>query len=1114
MFRRNRSFHLPILVALTMAITPLPAHAQPVEVYSLGGDDLVDFDSPPANPLPMLFVHGHNLTDGSDKEPNYKKNWVDRLCDLPSFNQALDRNPQLGIEPYYISFQDRHRPLEEDAWEIARAVDLILHRHDPSYDLSDPARSTHAQVAVIAMSKGTISSRLYLRWLSDYRDQGCSGPEDLPCVGAGFFPVSELIAIAPPNHGLSSLALAVGSSKARKQINNGYSRICIPLDEGREFIENLNDHSICDTFGKEDCPLCRCSTVHTAPQAIYPTEAPLSRAPEAPLKEGVLYLTLFAENGGDDFIGGDELSDDCQGRRLALNLSPHAVNVPLRPENVSFCISTTHSLTPHWPETICRALYTATHHRVPEDTFQCPRDGQVPVIPAPAPINAVLALDLSGSMGSHPCPTCGPKVEYLRQAAELFIKLWGVVAREQDRIGAVYFRSAASEFSFNGEALGPVDTHGQAIIDDLKDEDQQPSGGTAMGGALHSAVGTLSDLPPIEGASRHVIVFTDGMQNRNPMVLDDGGLVIADDPSRQPLPSGLAPIDLENLTEIKVHTIGIGVGDRANGLLGKIAEKTGGRFQSSFDMGVLKQFFIEKVIDVMRGFSPQLVAYRRGTAPANSHALETFDIDGGARRVIFLVSTGLGGEFNLEVVKGDNILTDYGQLVRGSFYRILTFDLPLELDGTTIRSGGQWNLLIRNTARDLTYEAAAIVDGVELHHEASLGATRLLARQPLPMTVRLSAGGEPVTGATVSARVLRSSAALGTLLATTPTPPEPAPVLEAGATGGQKKLQALVLKDDFWAAIRPVEALGAHIELTDHGDGTYGGSYDNTSIPGTYNVVFDIRGFDERAGGEYQRTETLSAQVEIGTLDLDALKPVLRLVDGAGEVDWYELTLRPRDGDGNYLGPDYGERIRLVVAAEQEASVVDRVDGSYEVRFSVPEGQDPSLELVVLGRPTLFAGRFSEFEQRIKGHRWVLSTHLGLTLPVGSFDRLYDPGPLVELDLEYAFSRRFALRGVLGRYRFDPGFEVDGATLYLRYYRPWKSAAHRPGSTRLFAELGPGVYDPDGIGSTAGLSVGFGIVRPFRQRFESELGAGYFHLFNPGDDLRFVALRAGLRYHF
>jgi len=1109
MLGKNHSLYILFVVGLALALASGAAAQTKVEVYGSDAEVLVDFGTHPTNQLPVLFVHGHNFQKDMDDDYNYKKNWVDPLCNLPSFAQALDRNPHLAIEPYYLRFETQNRPIAEDAAEIARAVDLILHRHDPDYILSNPRRSTHAQVAIIAMSKGTISSRLYLKQLSDYAALGCDGSRDLPCVGPGFYPVSELIAIAPPNHGLNTLV--TGKSEALRELNNGYGPLCFPLGSGTNFIQNLNGHSICDTFGKSGCTLCPCQTMHTEPEAIYPSEAPLSRAPDAPLRDGVLYLTLFAANGADELTGGHALSDDCQGRRLALNLSPDAVNIPLAKEEVGFCLSTTHSLTPHWPKTICRALYTATHHRASLETPYCPLDAEkVPQIPAPPAIDTMLALDLSGSMDWPACPDCGPKVEPLREAVELFVKLWQVLARPQDQIGAVTFRSEASRFSSGGEVLGPVGTHGQAIIDHLASE--TPGGSTAMGGALHLAIQTLSNEPSNAGDKRHVILFTDGMQNRNPMVIetDGGGLVIKDQLGRRPPTTDFAPLDLEKLDGIAIHTLGIGTGGPYNELLQKIAETTGGRFQSNLDTKPLKEFFIQKVIDVMRGFSPQLVAYLRGSTQDKKTVVEKVAIDEGAHRVIFVVSFPRGSELDLHVWKDAQEVTAQAQIIYSPFYRILTFDLPFQVGGESIESGGEWQLLLSSAASSpaLPYEIAAITDGVELYHEVSLDPPPHVAGRPLELTVRLRAGEEPLTGATVTARILRSETAVGTLLATTPMPRETTVELETEATVGQKKLQALLQQEKIWAQLEPLEVLGSRVDLRDNGDGTYSGSYDHTSIPGTYNVTFHIRGDDERVGGEFRRSETRSAQVELGQIRPVDLGAKARLVDGQ-----LELTLRPRDIFGNYLGPDYDDRIRLVLESGRAARVVGRADGSYALTLPIPTGEDPELELELLGR-SIFKDEVSEVLRRFQPSSWVLSAHLGYTLPTGTFDRFFDSDLSAELDLEYALTPRWALRGVLGRYTFDPDFDVDGATLYVRYYRPWRSPTGAPGSTRLFAEIGPGIYDPDGTGSTAGLSFGLGVCKPLSQRLEGELGADYFHLFDSGDDIRFVAVKAGLRYSF
>jgi len=162
---------------LALAVTVFGADGTPLSADAL---------TPPNNRTPVLFVHGHD-PDPNPQHPNYRKNFHDPRGDLPSFKLTIDlaENRCLGIEPYYIHFgdteADHQRSIDIDASEIQEAVNLILDRHR----LKDPA-NPNLKLSIIAYSKGTISTRKYLKHLHD--------------AGAPI-PVSEFIAIAPPNHG-------------------------------------------------------------------------------------------------------------------------------------------------------------------------------------------------------------------------------------------------------------------------------------------------------------------------------------------------------------------------------------------------------------------------------------------------------------------------------------------------------------------------------------------------------------------------------------------------------------------------------------------------------------------------------------------------------------------------------------------------------------------------------------------------------------------------------------------------------------------------------------------------------------------------------------------------
>ncbi|MFQ5928606.1 MAG: hypothetical protein ACE5MK_02835 [Acidobacteriota bacterium] len=312
-----------LLVALWVASSVSTVWAQ-AEVYlyvDLDGDGVKEETTLSATTpalqgkVPVLFVHGHNLGNPYDTDFNFRKNWQQAPSGLTSFKETLDlsENAWLNIEPYYIRFQDQHRSIVADAREIGWAVEQILHRHDPTHVPFTQNPSTNVKVAIIGYSKGTISSRLYLKSLQP-PPEGEEG-YDLPPPRNGFNPVSEFIAIAPPNHGLAlnlgALAVALGdpsiaTSVALKQLNNGYKHDCsqylLHRTESQHFIGNLNGHVITDTMPPP-------SAGPNWSPGTYDTEAPGSRSNIGPTSGGTLYVALFANSDASkvarDSVGGN-----------------------------------------------------------------------------------------------------------------------------------------------------------------------------------------------------------------------------------------------------------------------------------------------------------------------------------------------------------------------------------------------------------------------------------------------------------------------------------------------------------------------------------------------------------------------------------------------------------------------------------------------------------------------------------------------------------------------------------------------------------------------------------------------------------------------------------------
>jgi hypothetical protein len=814
----------------------------------------LDATSPAPTPrgrLPVLFVHGHDLLFPNDTFRNYRKNWQERGNSLPSFMEALDLgdNDGLGIEDYYMRFRTQGRSIAADAAEISAAVERILHRHDPGY----PARGvTAVQVVIIAYSKGTISTRLYLK--------------NLDVEGRSFRPVSEFIAISPPNHGLNSEY--GGTTCAGQQLMNGLDASCAALspvascspfpDDALGFFRVLNGHPANDTLDLDET-------------GAFATEAPGSRpdlrqdgTPNPPAA-GTLYVTLFAD-GNRDFVGGLTPSGDCRGRKLAKNLSGDAINVEV-PEipggNVPALV---HANSVHTPEVICKALYTAVHHRSPEQTpaVQCTPVGDVPVIPPPPPpprAAAVLALDFSGSMSARACPGCPTRAAVLEDAVTLFVQLWSTVSVPSDLIGLNYFGTNVTPSAVNGGApVLPTDRANDVIADVIA---QTPGGSTAMGGGLQHAIQMLNGLS-VDTRIRRVILFTDGLQNVNPMVLErinpmiptNRELVIDNDPGRpnSNISATMPPTILNTAGGIAVDTIGIGDDAALVGLLSDIAADTGGHTLVTSTPGHdLRRFFVERLITALRGFSPQLVGYRRASIGGAGSSIETFVVEGGPRRVVLKLSWERGETMDFSVRKDGVDVTAAGRFISGEFYKIFFIDLPKK-GKSPIAARGNWQVLVKGKATT-AYEAAAIVDGGRITYDAVFKAKRPTVGSPFDLVVQSTAGGKPLAAnARVTATLMIPTTTARDLIAANP-PKEP-PVFEPGMTLVERQLLALEQDPRARAKLKPRRQT---VVLKRNGNGAYSTRL-RPRVPGIYTAVVTIEGEAARIG-KFSRTMTATTVV-------------------------------------------------------------------------------------------------------------------------------------------------------------------------------------------------------------------------------------------------------------
>ncbi len=365
--------------------------------------------------------------------------------------------------------------------------------------------------------------------------------------------------------------------------------------------------------------------------------------------------------------------------------------------------------------------------------------------------DTVLALDYSGSMNNNVTihGITQPKVEFLKEAAATLLKVWKDYALCSDRAGAVFFNCHAA----TGSALSSVlsDDHIGNMISDI--ETQSAQGCTAMG----AGVATALDL--MEGSSnrKFVVLFTDGIQNRNPLAyvaeISEGGatcyerhidnigsadypdgvwMCACDSDGGQSDYAGSLPVNLE-IVNANIHAIGIGAGAASSNILNHIALATAGQFRMGVDIWPnLKEFFIETLVEMYRGSSLQVVQKGQGLFAKDQYeVVKTFRLNRTAEKITVLLNW-IDAENPLQItLRKDGVSIDLSHKVEDEpTYQIATLAFPhYQKTRPQHHSLVQWQSQIKSA----TIQAAVENDAP------------LKAQLNFPMTVQMLAGSEVVT---------------------------------------------------------------------------------------------------------------------------------------------------------------------------------------------------------------------------------------------------------------------------------------------------------------------------------------------------------------------------------
>ncbi|MET0625764.1 MAG: outer membrane beta-barrel protein [Pyrinomonadaceae bacterium] len=153
--------------------------------------------------------------------------------------------------------------------------------------------------------------------------------------------------------------------------------------------------------------------------------------------------------------------------------------------------------------------------------------------------------------------------------------------------------------------------------------------------------------------------------------------------------------------------------------------------------------------------------------------------------------------------------------------------------------------------------------------------------------------------------------------------------------------------------------------------------------------------------------------------------------------------------------------------------------------------------------------------------RWGLSLHAGASIPHGTFNNIYNPGPNAGVDLEYRLNRNFSLEAVYTFNRFSgetfdflgQPFTIPDVNLHVLSLNGKVYGSTSP--VRPFFNFGGGVYVfGSGASTRGGLNAGGGLQFDLTPTVALDSMYNFHNVFTSGSSFRYSTAQGGVRFRF
>lgn len=564
------------------------------------------------------------------------------------------------------------------------------------------------------------------------------------------------------------------------------------------------------------------------------------------------------------------------------------------------------------------------------------------------PLDVVLVLDKSGSMGGTTTGAGGTKIVALRNAVTDFVTIWEDLRAAEgglapaDNIGVSLFEGNASWWGALGAGLHDFAANQATILAQVNTITH--GGSTSIGDGLLQADGVLNVADPLR--RRVVLLMSDGLQNTDQMVG-----VTADETQvftyQKSNPGLTTPVPNQGNYQIYTVTVGPSAGVDAEVKFGLANATNGFYINSEDDADQMSPFFLELLQNFLRFNTWQTARLIHDTLVFRKPYRLSIPISTTTQHVSF----ALRWPDNMGFVRMG--VTPAGEpqpvVEGGSRTIVMNFRVPTSAAYNYL---DEWLVEIEladpsgNTTQ-VPFDLVVLVDDAALNVDMDVAPRRYAPGDKVELEARVRFMERPVTtlGSDLQdrmvVRVIKPGSSIGDLLSASNASPDQ-PFAGDTVTAANAKLYNELLKNPA-ALVRD----GADtISLVHAGEGVYRGTY-QVQEAGHYNFLF---GIDGRTGGKGRFSRMQIKTIHVRPLP-DPNNTLFQTQVQTGDINRLVIQMTPRTAFNKFVGPGWAAHFWFTAPDTRPVRAQDNLNGTYSATIPFRGSRPPRVSAHFLDVP-------------------------------------------------------------------------------------------------------------------------------------------------------------------